>query len=192
MFRSILPEHEYDSAGTNEKICRREGTTLLTKEAADWADVIVVMERKHLDRIAKGLWREYVKKSKVLNIRDVYKEDDRELKRILLSKIGVMGLLLGTGYISGHEVRTEDGMSWHYVDNGAPNSIEEFQKRPCVKCGKAPTADGHDACIANLPGVAFACCGHGIDGQDYVKLQDGGRMSLEEYYKTTHWINRKQ
>lgn len=33
----------------------------------------------------------------------------------------------------------------------------------CPKCGLNP-ADfgGHDPCIANLPGVVLACCGHGV------------------------------
>lgn len=47
-------------------------------------------------------------------------------------------------------------------------------KWPCPACG-APGPDpetGHDPCIKNLPGVEFACCGHGRqDG--YVMFDDG-------------------
>jgi hypothetical protein len=32
----------------------------------------------------------------------------------------------------------------------------------CPRCGSEPTTQGHDACLANLPGVVNACCGHGL------------------------------
>lgn len=35
-------------------------------------------------------------------------------------------------------------------------------RRPCKRCGKEPTPEGHDACIGHLEGVISACCGHGI------------------------------
>ena len=34
---------------------------------------------------------------------------------------------------------------------------------PCKRCGRMPTKGGHDACLGELPGVQFACCGHGIE-----------------------------
>lgn len=44
---------------------------------------------------------------------------------------------------------------------------------PCNACGaKGPTAEGHDPCIANLPGVEQACCGHGF-GHAYIKFENG-------------------
>lgn len=42
----------------------------------------------------------------------------------------------------------------------------------CVACGQCKTPEGHDPCIANLPGVLFACCGHG-NGRGYIKFEDG-------------------
>lgn len=42
----------------------------------------------------------------------------------------------------------------------------------CNLCGKKRTKDGHDPCIANLPGVKFACCGHGTD-QGYIFFENG-------------------
>lgn len=44
--------------------------------------------------------------------------------------------------------------------------------RSCARCHLSPTAEGHDPCIAKLPGVAYACCGHG-SAQGYVAMQDG-------------------
>lgn len=51
----------------------------------------------------------------------------------------------------------------------------------CPKCAKPRTKEGHDPCIANLPGVAYACCGHGR-GSGYVKFDNGMtiRMTLIE------------
>ncbi len=47
---------------------------------------------------------------------------------------------------------------WVYVDDKSDISIE----RPCVRCGLMPTANGHDACLGDIPGVTSACCGHGV------------------------------
>lgn len=41
----------------------------------------------------------------------------------------------------------------------------------CPKCGLKPIG-GHDPCIANLPGVDYACCGHGKE-EGYVKFKSG-------------------
>jgi len=42
----------------------------------------------------------------------------------------------------------------------------------CLLCDKPRTPDGHDPCIANLPGVKFACCGHGVR-KGYVSFDNG-------------------
>ncbi len=46
------------------------------------------------------------------------------------------------------------------------------QKVPCVKCGKLPTKEGHDACLGTLPGVTDACCGHGVT-ESYIIFENG-------------------
>lgn len=46
-----------------------------------------------------------------------------------------------------------------------------YHSTVCVLCKRRPTTAGHDPCIANLPGVDFACCGHG--GEGYVKFSNG-------------------
>jgi hypothetical protein len=46
------------------------------------------------------------------------------------------------------------------------------KKRPCDQCGWKRTAEGHDPCISNLPGVLNACCGHGIEA-GYVQFENG-------------------
>jgi len=59
---------------------------------------------------------------------------------------------------------------WVYVKDNI--NIEEDPDRKCTRCGKGPTKEGHDHCIANLPNVEFACCGHGVE-KGYVKLNNG-------------------
>lgn len=44
--------------------------------------------------------------------------------------------------------------------------------KPCIKCGKYPTADGDDDCIANLGLVMNACCGHG-ERKGYIQFDSG-------------------
>lgn len=58
----------------------------------------------------------------------------------------------------GHEVSYDwDTRRWTYAD-GVPTIVE----RPCVRCGRMPTPDGHDACLGVIPGASSACCGHGV------------------------------
>ena len=60
-------------------------------------------------------------------------------------------------YMNGNKIKMIR-QQWCYED-GTP--VLNAPIRPCPACGKVPTAEGHDACIANLPGVTGACCGHG-------------------------------
>jgi len=64
-----------------------------------------------------------------------------------------------TGYSRGYPIVYLNGR-WVYADNGIPIEQEE---RPCARCGKIPTKEGHDACLGTLPGVVSACCGHGVE-----------------------------
>lgn len=53
-------------------------------------------------------------------------------------------------------------------------------KRPCVRCGRIPTAEGYDACLGYIPKVVAACCGHGIfDG--HITFENGKRLTAETY-----------
>ena len=63
-----------------------------------------------------------------------------------------------TTYQRGHLIECVDGKTWHYEDNGESADIE----RPCPRCGRFPTPEGHDGCLGEIPGVKFACCGHGV------------------------------
>ena len=49
---------------------------------------------------------------------------------------------------------------------------EEAEKKPCKRCGKPPNKGGEDACLGHLPGVRFACCGHG-EQEGYIMFTNG-------------------
>lgn len=81
--------------------------------------------------------------------------------------------------------------TFHFLNRA--NGFAPENHWPCSACGaERPTAEGHDPCIANLPGVSYACCGHGY-GHAYVTFSDGrimrghfekcGRAALAEEVK---------
>lgn len=49
---------------------------------------------------------------------------------------------------------------------------DDWTNEVCNNCRQRRTPEGHDPCIANLPGVLFACCGHGNE-EGYIKFEDG-------------------
>jgi len=59
----------------------------------------------------------------------------------------------------GHPVYFKDGRIF-YRDTG--EEVDWNNPRPCPRCGRLPTPEGHDACLGTLPGVKSACCGHGV------------------------------
>lgn len=77
----------FDSAGTNLKICQKEGTNPLTEELVDWADVIFVMEKRHKDLINANTTSKYTVKIKTLAIPDRYKYFQKELIDLLEQKV---------------------------------------------------------------------------------------------------------
>ena len=86
-FASKYSIHEFLSAGTNLKICRKEGTTELTEDLLQWADKVYVMEKRHLEQIQKHTGSTYYSKIKILDIPDVYKYYDGDLISILEEKV---------------------------------------------------------------------------------------------------------
>lgn len=68
----------------------------------------------------------------------------------------------------GHTIRWhEEKEEWVYMDGVPIKTV----KRACTRCGRLPE-NGHDACIASLPGVRSACCGHG-KGEGFIHFNDG-------------------
>ena len=77
------------SAGTNLKICRKEGTTELTEDLLKWADKVYVMEQRHLEQIQNHTVSRYYSKIKVLAIPDIYKYYDGVLIELLEEKVSL-------------------------------------------------------------------------------------------------------
>lgn len=83
---------------------------------------------------------------------------------------------MATSYEKGHEMKyNHEDEYWYFIDNG---ERVEGSNRPCKRCGELATEDGHDACMANLPGVVNACCGHG-DGPGYIMFDDGRTFYMD-------------
>jgi predicted protein tyrosine phosphatase len=78
---------EFRSSGTNKSICFQEGTNYLDEADLEWADVIYVMERKHLKAIKSFSKLKLRNKIKVLNIPDYFKYNDPKLIEELQSKV---------------------------------------------------------------------------------------------------------
>jgi len=84
LFRELQGDagrHEVRSVGTASHAARR----ITTRDLA-WADVIAVMEARHLDTIRRH-WPHHVEKVMVLEILDFFLPDEVELRDVLRSKV---------------------------------------------------------------------------------------------------------
>lgn len=59
-----------------------------------------------------------------------------------------------------------NSVKWVYEDT----EMKVDDKRPCRRCGRVPTTEGHDACLGKLPNVWSACCGHGEESRKIMKV----------------------
>lgn len=75
------------SAGTNIKVCEREGTNPLTIVLLERADLVFVMEQKNKKQITDYVNGKLKKELIVLNIPDIYKYYQKELIEILEERI---------------------------------------------------------------------------------------------------------
>jgi hypothetical protein len=94
-------------------------------------------------------------------------------------------------WVRGHWVSSEEGKHWYYDDSGTP--VDD--NRPCPRCHRMPTEDGHDACIGHIndSNVVSACCGHGVwegliitkkgTGKDKYALADGRELRVSELFQ---------
>lgn len=86
-FSAKYPKLNFDSAGTNAKICHQEGTNYIDNEMLQWADTIYVMESKHRKKVLEIARGKLFGKIVVLHIPDRFKYYQRELIEILEEKI---------------------------------------------------------------------------------------------------------
>lgn len=85
--------------------------------------------------------------------------------------------MVARGYHRGCPMYFDEAtQEWRYEDDDTTVK-DHWQERPCGRCGKHMTAEGHDPCIEGLPGVKNACCGHGDDSEAYVRFENGRRES---------------
>lgn len=63
-----------------------------------------------------------------------------------------------TAYMRGNPIYY-DSKDWRYTED---NTLADDNK-PCVRCGKMPTAEGYDHCLGYIDSAKSACCGHGIE-----------------------------
>jgi hypothetical protein len=79
-------------------------------------------------------------------------------------------------YVYGHECYyVEAAQEWRYCDT---HELVDPHSRPCPQCHELPTPEGHDACLGEIPGVKFACCGHGVE-DGYVSWGNRGVAYVE-------------
>lgn len=57
--------------------------------------------------------------------------------------------------------------------------ILKAQQR-CAWCAQRRLPNGNDPCLGTLPGVAFACCGHGV-APGYVAFSDDGGVMRGQF-----------
>ncbi len=84
LFHELLgtdTRHRARSVGVASYATRR----LTTRELA-WADVVAVMEAKHLELI-RSQWPDHARKALVLDVPDLYDPSEDELRALLLPKI---------------------------------------------------------------------------------------------------------
>ena len=88
----------------------------------------------------------------------------------------------------GHEIYYDSGSEeWKYSDTGGLTTDDPF--RACGRCSEKPTEDDHDSCIANLPNVFNACCGHGLETDAYVQFKDHSIIRGKE---AIDWLGDKE
>lgn len=75
------------------------------------------------------------------------------------------------GHWRGHPIFSE-GEDWKFCDT-KERVADIWESTSCAHCGGLPTQEGYDPCIANLPGVMNACCGHGDRNSAYIQFEDG-------------------
>jgi predicted protein tyrosine phosphatase len=84
---SVLHEAlDIKSAGTNQKLCQKNGRIFLTEEMLSVADLVFVMEDHHKNIINKNTNDLYATKIYVLNIPDQYKYGQDELVVLLKAR----------------------------------------------------------------------------------------------------------
>ena len=62
---------------------------------------------------------------------------------------------------------------WVYSDDLTPLPATGGKRRPCKRCGVDWPIELEDGCLGRLPGVDNACCGHGVQGEAFIRFTNG-------------------
>ncbi len=85
--------------------------------------------------------------------------------------------MVARSWVRGHPIFMDKNFNWKFYGTGALVPVSaceplEDAEIECVRCGKLPDENGHDACLGHIDGAISACCGHGAH-EGYVKYQPG-------------------
>jgi hypothetical protein len=81
--------------------------------------------------------------------------------------------------LRGHPIRYDFAAdSWFYISDGQPT--QGTPPRPCTRCLRPPTPEGHDPCLGTIPGAQNACCGHGDVVKAYAQFEGGSVIRFQE------------
>ncbi|MFQ5335040.1 MAG: hypothetical protein ACE5DN_03090 [Flavobacteriales bacterium] len=70
LFEKEKPQHEYASCGISESFTSALGTTFITKELCEWADLIICMEQDHANYITAEMGEKFKSKIRVIHLAD--------------------------------------------------------------------------------------------------------------------------
>ena len=73
----------------------------------------------------------------------------------------------------------------HFVEGKDDRFGKEI---PCKRCNHLPNKRGHDWCLRGLPGVRFACCGHG-EQDGYIMFENG--VTIRGTFKVEPGIEKR-
>ena len=93
---------------------------------------------------------------------------------------------MNTDFDMGWPIHEEEEGHWYFDDTH--QLVEWKQERACKKCNQVRLPTGEDPCLGHIPGVEYACCGHGIDelayellGQMY-QVRQHGRVCADHVF----------
>ncbi len=105
--------------------------------------------------------------------------------------MGLAAIVASSGSYFGYRIFSIDGESWYWYDTKEFIGVSGKLRcnRPCKECGLSQGSNGHDPCISNLPGVEYACCGHGLDdGYPYIKKYNGNSVNFDTFKEMKAWL----
>jgi len=86
------------------------------------------------------------------------------------------------GWLRGHAIE------WNRDDSGVRvgdalycDTLDPVEgvERPCASCGVVADEDAPDPCLGSLPGVTYACCGHGVR-RGYIRFENGTTLRFPD------------